>query len=221
MSAIGKLLPPSSTQAWEYAIAAGMSDELPVPYAQLMDPYETPAQWLPWLAGHYAVDLWYEDWPEARKREIIAQYAGVSVVYPGEALPELKGSHIGVLRYLSFVDADVIDFISYPARFVMGLSAPSFTPVGHPPFKARYLVKVMLDKPVNAFVLGLSALGHGAVRNVDLTPVRRVKEAMRIAKAPSTEYLVTAAWRRQITFADEILIADGRPIGGFIDRTHI
>lgn len=220
MSDVAPLL-PSNSGAFERALAAGMSDDLPVPYAQIMDPYETPVRFLPWLAFHHSVDLWYEDWPEARKREIIAQYAGRSTVRPGDRLPEYKGTHEGVIRFLGFVDAEVIDFVSYPARFVMGLSSPSFTPIGHPPFKARWLVKVLLDKPANAFVLGLSALGKAALRSVDLTPVKRAKEAMRAAKAPETEYLITTAWRRPIIVGDDISFGDELPIGGFIDRTHL
>lgn len=203
---------PSSSGVFERALAAGMSDDLPIPFAQVMDPDTTPAPFLPFLASHRSVDLWYDDWSELRQRQMICE---------APDLAELKGTHEGVVRFLGFVDAEVVDFVSYPARFVMGLSSPSYTPIGHPPFKARWLVKVLLDKPVNAFVLGLSALGRGALRKIDLTPVRRAKEAMRVAKAPETEYLITTAWRRQITFADEILIADGHPVGGYIDRTHL
>lgn len=209
---------PAECGALERALAAAMSDDLPVPYAQMMDPYQTPGAWLPWLAGHHSVDLWYDDWPEARKREIIAQYAGRSVIYPGEVLPEMKGSHTGALRYLAFVDAEVIDRVAYPARFVAGRAALGITPLNHPAFKARWLAKVILEKPVNAFVLGRSAAGRAALRTVDLTPIYRAKAALRVAKAPETEYLVSFAWRRRATFGDEIPFGDDLPVGGFIDR---
>jgi len=221
MSAVGDLLPPGSAGEWEHAVAAGMSDELPVPYAVLMNPYQAPASFLPWLAAHHSVDLWYEDWPEEQKREMIAQYAGVSTRHPGESLPELKGTHEGALRFLSFVDAEVFDSVSYPARFVLGRSSPSFTPLNHPAFKARWLIKVLLKRPVNAFVLGRSALGLGALRPVDLTPIRRAKEALRVAKAPETEYLVSFAWRRQATFGDNIPFGEALPFGGFIQRNTL
>lgn len=209
---------PTECGPFERALAAAMSDDLPVPYAQLMDPYQTPVAWLPWLAGHHSVDLWYDDWSEARKREIIAQYAGVSILYPGEVLPELKGTHAGALRFLSFVDAEVIDRVSYPARFVAGRAALGITPLNHPAFKARWLVKVMLEKPVNAFVLGRSAAGLGALRTVDPTPIHRAKNALRVAKAPETEYLVSFAWRRRVTFGDRPSFGDDLPFSGFVDR---
>lgn len=217
---VAAILPPE-TEALERALAAGMTDDLPAPLEILLDPYKTPAKWLPWLAYHHSVDLWFEDWPEERKREIIAQYAGVSVIYPGESLPEYKGTHEGALRYLSFVEATVLARISYPARFVLGRSALGITPLNHPAFKARWLVKVLLKKPVNAFVLGRSAAGRGALRPVDLTPIRRAKEALLVAKAPETEYLVSFAWRRRATFGDDILFGDSLPFGGFIQRNTL
>ncbi|WP_348640128.1 phage tail protein, partial [Rhizobium sp. FKY42] len=54
MMAEVKPLLPSSSGAFEYALAAGMSDDLPVPYAQIMDPYQTPVRFLPWLAAHHS-----------------------------------------------------------------------------------------------------------------------------------------------------------------------
>lgn len=220
MNDVRKLLELGSTDPLEYALAAGMSDELPVPYDVLMDPYQTPAAFLPWLAAHHSVDLWFNDWPEARKREITAQYAGRSVLYPHECLPELKGTHEGALRFLSFVDAEVIDVVGYPARFVYGRSSFSYTPINHPPFKKRWLVKVLLKKPVNAFVFDRSAWGLAALRPVDQEPVLRAKKALDVARAPETEYLISTAWRRPATFEDAIpggLV----PIGGYVDRNHL
>ena len=220
MSNVAVIL-PSSSGPFERAVAAGMSDDLPVPFAELLDPYQTREDLLPWLAAHHSVDLWYDDWPVERKREIIAQYAGVSTIYPGESLPELKGTHEGVLRYLAFVDATVLDSVSYPARFVLGKSSLSFTPLNHPAFKARWLVRVDLKKPVNTFVIGRSALGLGALRPVDLTPIHRAKEALRVAKASETEYLVSFAWRRMATFGDDIPFGDGLPFGGYVVRNTL
>lgn len=241
MSAVAPLLPPLSTDPYEYATAAGMSDDLPVPFGQIMDPYQTPAAFLPWLAAHHSVDLWFDNWTTARKREIIAQYAGVSTTYPGESLPELKGTHEGALRYLTFVDAEVIDLRSYPARFVMGLSSASFTPIAQPPFRALWLVKVLLEKPFNGLVMGRSALGSwsvppltfgaaafltygeatgAALRDVDIQPILRAKRALDIARAPETEYLVSFAWRRPATF-DDPYTEGALPFGGYVDLDHL
>lgn len=233
----------AETGPFERALAAGMSDDLAVRYAEIMNPQRAPAEWLTHLAAHHSVDLWFDDWPEARKREMIAQCAGLSPDYPGSPLSETKGTHAGAIRYLAFVDAEVIHRISYPARFVLGLSSPSFTPLNHPAFKASWLVKVRLAKPRNAMVLGRSAIGtwagnfdlatspedgfpaagvgQGAAgRLVDLRPIERAKKALDIARAPEAEYLISTAWRRPATFED-VMPADRVPIGGSVDRTHL
>ena len=217
---VASLLPSHSTDPYEYALAAGLTDVLSIPYATLMDPYQTRAELLPWLAAHYSVDLWFDDWPEARKREAVAQAAGVSTLFPASPIGELKGTHEGALRYLAFVDAEVIDRIEYPARFVLGKSAFGITPINHPAFKKRWLVKVILKKPVNAFVLGRSALGVAALRTVDRTPIERAKKALDVARAPETEYLISTAWRRPATFEDDF--PEGSlPFGAYVDRTRL
>lgn len=212
---------PSSSGPFERAVAAGMSDDLPVPFAELMDPYQTREDLLPWLAAHHSVDLWYDDWPVARKREIIAQYAGVSTIYPGESLPELKGTFEGLKRYLWFVDAEVLARIAYPARFVIGFSALGITPLAHPPFKARYLIKVTLEKPVNAFVIGKSAVGLAALRPPSLEPIKRAKSAALVAKAPEVEYRVSFTHRRRIRFGDRIPFGDDVKFGAFVPRSTL
>lgn len=211
MTDAADLLDPEA-QAFERVLARAMSDDLPVPIADIMNPATTPAEFLPFLAAHESVDLWFDDWPEARKRQMVAEAL---------ELAGLKGTHTGVVRYLGYVDAEVIDTVAYPARFVFGRSSPTFTPINHPPFKARYLVKVLLERPFNAFEIGRSALGFAAARTVDLEPIRRAKLAMSIAKAPEAEYLVSFAWRRAATFGDAILFDDAAPFGAFIDRATL
>lgn len=203
---------PSNSGPFERAVAHAMTDELPVPIAQIMDPDTTPVEWLPWLAAHESVDLWFDDWSVERKRQMIKE---------ATELAALKGTHEAALRFLGFVDAEVIDTVSYPARFRFGGSSKSFTPINHPPFKARYLIKVALTKPVNAFVFGQSAWGKGAFRTVDLEPIRRAKLALRVSKAPETEYLVSFAWRRPAIVGDAIPLEDELSIGGFVDRMRL
>ncbi|SMD10000.1 phage tail protein, P2 protein I family [Fulvimarina manganoxydans] len=206
---------------FERAMARAMSDDLPIPMEEVMDPYRTPERFLPFLAGHYSVDLWFDDWTVEKKREMVAQAKGSSTVYPGTRLADFKGTREGARRYLEFVDAEVLDVVAHPTRFVAGLSAAGITPVGHPPFRARYLVKVTLVKPFNAFVAGRSAAGMAAGRNVDLTPINRAKTALKVSKAPETEYLVSFAWRRPATFGDGLTFGDERPFGAYVDRTHL
>lgn len=214
-------LPSSPTGSFERAMAAGMSDALPVPYAQILDPYLTPVAWLPWLAAHHAVDLWFDDWPEARKREMIAQCAGVSTVYPDDPpLGDLKGTLKGLKRYLEFVDATIIDRKAHPQRFTFGRAPITRTPIGHEAFTAHYLIEVSLRRPPLCFQIGRASFGHSALTKVDVTPMARVKRAMVIAKTPETLYSVTFAWRRPIAVSDGIALDGSHIIGGYIDRTR-
>lgn len=220
MSRVGSLLPPSSGVI-ERGMAAGASDDLPIPYEDMIDPYRTQARFLPWLAAHYSVDLWFDDWPEARKREMIAQCAGLSTIYPASPLAALKGTLAGLRRYLEFVDAEIVDRIAHPRRFVFGRAVIGRTPINHQPFTAHYLVKVHLKTHVNRFAIGRSAFGKSALTQVSLEPLRRAKLAMVAAKTPETMYSVSFAWRRPITFSDNILFDDGNHFGGFIDRKRL
>lgn len=216
-----RVLLSDGTGPLERAMAAGMSDDLPVPYSQIMAPYQTPAEFLPWLAAHHSVDLWFDDWSEDRKREMIAQSAGVSTVYPASPLAALKGTLAGLKRYLEFVDAEIVDRIAHPARFTFGRAVVGRAPVHHRSFVAHYLVKVSLEAPANRFQVGRSALGRAALRPVDLEPLRRVKRAMTIAKIPETQYSVTFAWRRPITVQDGVLIDGSHIVGGWRDRLRL
>lgn len=221
MGNIGPLL-PSSSDRFEHALAAGMSDDLPVPYDEIMDPYRTPERFLPWLAAHHSVDLWFEDWPTERKREMIAQCAGVSTVYPNDPpLGEMKGTFKGLERYLDFVDATVRHRVAHPSRFIFGKAILTQTPISHPPFMAKYLIRVGLTAPQGFFQIGRSAFSRRYLRGVDLEPIRRAKLAAAISKTPDTEYTISFAWRRGITFQDNIPIDGSHIFGGFRDRLRL
>ncbi|MGF9694700.1 phage tail protein I [Rhizobium sp. 0TCS1.26] len=221
MSVVGQLLPNDSAGIFEQALAAGMSDSLPVPYEQLLDPYETEARFLPWLAAHYSVDLWFDDWSDDRKREMIAQAAGRSIQFPASPIGELKGMRAGAQRYLDFVDAEIVDVVSHPARFAFGRAILGRTPIHHLPFTAHYLVRVTLEAPAGRFQIGRANFGRAALRSVDLEPLRRAKRALAIAKVPETHYSVTFAWRRPLTIQDGILIDGSHVVGGWMDRTSL
>lgn len=209
------------SEAFEKALIAGMTDDLPIPYDVIMDPYRTPVRFLPWLAAHYSVDLWYDDWSEERKREMIAQCAGLSTDYPASPLAALKGTLVGLKRYLAFVDADIIDRIAHPARFTFGRAVIGRTPIAHQPFTAHYLVHVTLRAPKNHFQIGRSAFGHAALTSVDLEPIRRARRAMVTAKTPDTLYTVSFAWRRPITLQDAVKIDGGTSPGGYRQRQYL
>ncbi|BAP94473.1 tail protein [Aurantimonas phage AmM-1] len=211
---------PGNAGPFERVLGAALTDELPVPIREIMDPYQAPAEFLPFLAAHESVDLWFDDWSEERKREMIAQCAGVSVLHDG-MLGDLKGTREGLRRYLAFVDAEIVDVVAHPVRFVIGRSGLGRVPIAHPAFTAHYLVRVELDRPVNAFEIGRSAIGKAALQSVDRTPIRRAQRAMTIAKAPETLYSASFAWRRRIQLSDNIPIDGTHALGGWIDRTRL
>ncbi|WP_375261865.1 phage tail protein I [Palleronia sp.] len=217
---VASILPQNATPM-ERALARATSDELPVEYGQILDPYRTSLDWLPWLAAHHGVPLWFEDWPEARKREITAHSAAVSAAYPGERLCELVGTRLGLKRLLAYVDAEIIDSRVHPARFIIGRAILGQTPINQQPFTGRYLVKVLLTSRPSAHRIGQTALGRGALNGADPEPLRRAKAAMRAAKVPATQYSVTFAWRRRVTLADTTTFDQPPRIDGWTDRTRL
>ncbi|WP_442865780.1 phage tail protein I [Burkholderia sp. IMCC1007] len=63
------LLPPNSTPL-ERRLVKANSDlrKIPVPIDTLMDADAIPLRFLPWLAWHFGVDTWRDEWPEQVKR---------------------------------------------------------------------------------------------------------------------------------------------------------
>jgi len=71
------LLPPNSTPL-ELAIERIVGDRIDAigvdtaPVGQLLSPSDCPANMLPWLAWAVSADMWDSDWPEDRKRAVVA-----------------------------------------------------------------------------------------------------------------------------------------------------
>lgn len=206
---------------FEIALGEALTDRIEVPIREIMDPYRTRAEFIPFLAAHVSVELWFDDWPEERKREMIAQCMGRSVIYPGERLADLKGTREGLKRYLAFVDAEIVRVVAHPTRFAIGRSGIGWRPIAHPPLSAHYLVKLPLRRPANPFEVNRSAIGRAGLRAVDREPIRRARLAMTIAKAPETLYSVSFAWRRRIRLSDAIPLDGSHHLGGFVDRTRL
>jgi len=196
----------------EASIAEAVSDTLPVPVDRALDPLTTPARFLPFLAQHKGVRLWYSDWADDRKRQMIAQSSDLAAKV---------GTRAGVLGFLPFVDAELLDAIAYPARFVMGRSVIGRAPIGHPPFVARYLVKIETKTPPRAFVLGRSVIGRHRLKTPSPEPFRRGMAALRAAKAPDTEYRVDFAHMRPLKLSDGPLLSDNLRLGAFVARTTL
>lgn len=203
---------PAVARPFELAAAEAMTDTLPVPIAAIMDPATAPAAFLPFLAAHESVDLWFDDWSLARKRQMI-----------GEALElaALKGTREGLVRFLGFVDAEVTWLIAHPARFSVGRSAIGVRPIAHRPMTAHYLVKVPLSAPANPFRIGRAALGRQALTRVSLEPLQRARMATVIAKAPETLTSLNFAWRRRARFGDGLPLDGSIRFGQFVDRPRL
>lgn len=205
------LLPKDAT-AFERAVAAGMNAPLPVPIRETVSPAATAAEFLPFLAAHDSVDLWFPDWSVARKRAMVAEAI---------TLARKKGTRAGAIRFLSYVDGTLVDAISYPAPFYMGRGRVGRTPVGHPPFVARYLVKVITFKRPRSHVIARSVLGAGRTNTPDRTKLLRALSALRAAKAPETEVRVDFAHHRQPTLDDGIALDPGQELGAYAPRSKL
>lgn len=114
MTLASELLPDSSG-AFERAALHAMIDTLDVPITQMLDPFRTKAEFLPFLAHGNSVDLWFDDWLEERKRRIIAEWPDIA---------SKIGTIAALRKILPFVDAELLDYRAPPQRFVLG-SGPS------------------------------------------------------------------------------------------------
>ncbi|QQN73171.1 phage tail protein I [Croceicoccus sp. YJ47] len=108
----GPLLPPNATafeRAFEDATAARAS--LPVHLVRdVMDPDRCPADYLGFLAWHYSIDLWDDDWPETKKRNVCRNAL---------ALHRGKTTLAGIRAHLDLVDVKLVRAIRPPARGFM------------------------------------------------------------------------------------------------------
>lgn len=203
---------PGYSHPFTRALCEAASDTLPVPFAEIMHPATTPEAFLPFLAAHESVDLWFDDWPLARRRQMVSEALEMAA---------LKGTRAGLRRFLEYVDGEVTWLIAHPARFVLGRSAIGVRPIAHRPMVAHYIVKVPLQRPANAFQVGRAALGRAALTRVSLEPLRRAKIAMGIAKDPATLYSATFAHRRRARFGDALPMDGSTKFGGFIHRPRL
>ena len=199
-----------NSEAFELAIAEAMADELPVPVRQILDPATTPSAFIPFLAAHRSADLWFEDWPEDRKRQMVAE---------APFLARLVGTQAAAEAFLAYVDAEIIHKVSHPARFPVGrIAVGRRTPVHHKPFVARFLVRVSLTAPAHATIVGRTAVGRAAIRTINREPLRRAKTALSLSKAPETAYTVSFSHRVRRTLDDGLSLDAGLVLGSFKDR---
>lgn len=203
---------PRNRGLFEIAAGEAMTDELPVPIRVVVDPQETPEDFLPFLAAHESVDLWFEDWPLQRKRDMVSE---------APVLATLKGTRQGSIRFLSYVDGTLVDAVSYPEPFVMGRAVIGRTPVGHPAFVARYLVNVETVTPPHAFVMGRAVIGRSRLKTPSREKFKRVLIALRVAKAPETEMRVDFAHHRPLQIDDAPPLDGSFYLGQYVARNRL
>jgi P2-related tail formation protein len=203
---------PTSAAPFEIALAKAMTDTLPVPLREAMNPAMAPVNLLPFLAVHDGVRLWFSDWSEARKREVIG--ASLSDCW-------LIGVRDGAVRYLAYVDGALVDAVAYPARFVMGRAIIGRTPIGHAPFLARYLVRIATRKSLRSLVMRRGVLGRTRLKTPSREPFQRCLSALRAAKAPETDIRVDFGHSRQIRLSDGVPLDGTYRLGAFISRTKL
>lgn len=200
------------SQPFARALAAAMSDDLPVPIREVMDPAQTPSAFLPFLAVHDGVRFWFSDWPVARKRTVIAN---------GPTDAALVGTRPATHRYLGYVDGTVLDVVSYPTRFVLGRARIGPTPVGHPPWLARHLVKVDTATPSHGFVFARAVLGRARMKTPPTEKFARAMAALRVAKTPETEYLVDFGHHRPLLLSDAPPLDGSLSLGAYVPRSRL
>lgn len=90
-------------------------EAIDAPTRDVWNPWTCPPQFLKSLAHAFSVDLWVDEWSDVRKRRIIANAV---------EMHRQKGTLAGVLSYLEYVDASLVDYIVPPMRVFSG---PSLT----------------------------------------------------------------------------------------------
>ena len=98
------LLPPNSTP-WEIAQSVISAERRPLDaeiIRRLWSPQNCPEEFLPWLAWGLGLEVWKDDWPEAKKRDVVARIW---------KLKRLKTTPQGIRDYVNLVDAEVVKFV--------------------------------------------------------------------------------------------------------------
>lgn len=100
------LLPPSATPA-ERTLGAlsGRITAVPTPIAEMHRPNVAPERFLPWLAWEWSIDLWQDEWSDAKKRRVLARSFD---------LHRLKGTAQGLREHVALTDASVVQIVRPP-----------------------------------------------------------------------------------------------------------
>jgi hypothetical protein len=110
------ILAPNATE-YEHTLASQVDRllELDIPIRKLWNPWECPIAMLPYLAWALSVDLWDSDWPDLKKRSVVAN----AIKHH-----RLKGTLAGIETYLDLIESRVLKATTPHAKTYSG---PSLT----------------------------------------------------------------------------------------------
>ena len=121
------ILPPNRGAFEEAADKAGAGAvDLPLHVSALIRPADAPAEFLPWLAWGRSVDFWRADWPDEKKRSLIAEAA---------RWHRIKGTQAALERGVEIMGARVQRVVTPPAQTHL---APALTDAEREAFLARF-----------------------------------------------------------------------------------
>lgn len=110
------LLPVNASALEQVFASAGKRIQaIPAPIEMVMLPFEVAASFLPFMAWGLSVDIWYDDWAEIKRRQVVADAV---------RLHRLKGTLAGIRAHLALVDCVILKAIRPPA---IGWHTPAMT----------------------------------------------------------------------------------------------
>jgi len=103
---------PSNATKYERTLASQVERllKLGIPINDLWNPKKCPIEMLPYLAWALSVDIWNDDWPEHKKRRIVAESVKNH---------RLKGTLAGFEAYAEMADSEIIRAITPPGRLIL------------------------------------------------------------------------------------------------------
>ncbi len=179
MAEFQSILPWSNSTPWEKSVEQASGErwsELDIDIIRRAKrPWECPPHLLNFLAYELSVDIWNEDWPELKKRAVIASAL---------ADHRLKGTLAGTRRYLEIADAELKQAVTPPQFFVVspGMTKDEWDEYlsKHPKVRIPLAETTMEWQPPAGFVLGHAALDNDAF-GVDLGRWLRGRKAYLVA----------------------------------------
>jgi len=112
MSIFETILPNNATAFEKSLEQAANFPNLPIhELSDLVNPWKIDVRYLPWLAYRFAIEIWQDNWPEEKKRSVIARAL---------ELQRIKGTAKGLREYVKLADATVKQIIVPPQHFWVG-----------------------------------------------------------------------------------------------------